>query len=197
MKKTSRLLLTLVALIGFSAGVYALDFKAGEYYFDNSKLHFNNVKMVMGGDDRVVVHDMMPSNDVPWLRAYLSMDVTNLKGFCFINSTIDAGTYYESLDNFLERVAASSANFRQTKVRESIGREPQHLIGWVFCPLNDFEISDGYWRPLSHHAQCLLFTSTLKTLSPLPTRRTTLMALFGSTTVASKAMPPWEVRRVP
>ena len=146
MKKTSRLLLTLVALIGFSAGVYALDFKAGEYYFDNSKLHFNNVKMVMGGDDRVVVHDMMPSNDVPWLRAYLSMDVTNLKGFCFINSTIDAGTYYESLDNFLERVAASSANFRQTKVRESIGREPQHLIGWVFCPLNDFEISDGYWR---------------------------------------------------
>ncbi len=146
MKKTSRLLLTLVTLIGFSAGVYALDFKAGEYYFDNSKLHFNNVKMVMGGDDRVVVHDMMPSNDVPWLRAYLSMDVTNLKGFCFINSTIDAGTYYESLDNFLERVAASSANFRQTKVRESIGREPQHLIGWVFCPLNDFEISDGYWR---------------------------------------------------
>ncbi len=146
MKKTSRLLLTLVTLIGFSAGVYALDFKAGEYYFDNSKLHFNNVKMVMGGDDRVVVHDMMPSNDVPWLRAYLSMDVTNLKGFCFINSTIAAGTYYESLDNFLERVAASSASFRQTKVRESIGREPQHLIGWVFCPLNDFEISDGYWR---------------------------------------------------
>ncbi len=147
MKKTSRLLLTFVALIGFSAGVYALDFKAGEYYFDNSKLHFNNVKMVMGGDDRVVVHDMMPSNDVPWLRAYLRMDVTNLKGFCFINSTIDAGTYYESLDNFLERVAAISANFRQTKVRESIGREPQHLIGWVFCPINDAEVSDGYWRP--------------------------------------------------
>ena len=146
MKKTSRLLLTLVALIGFSAGVYALDFKAGEYYFDNSKLHFNNVKMVMGGDDSVVVRDMMPQQSVPWLCSSLSMDVTNLKGFCFINSTIDAGTYYESLDNFLERVAASSANFRQTKVRESIGREPQHLIGWVFCPLNDFEISDGYWR---------------------------------------------------
>ena len=146
MKKTSRLLLTLVTLIGFSAGVYALDFKAGEYYFDNSKLHFNNVKMVMGGDDSVVVRDMMPQQSVPWLCSSLSMDVTNLKGFCFINSTIDAGTYYESLDNFLERVAASSANFRQTKVRESIGREPQHLIGWVFCPLNDFEISDGYWR---------------------------------------------------
>lgn len=146
MKKTSRLLLTLVTLIGFSAGVYALDFKAGEYYFDNSKLHFNNVKMVMGGDDSVVVRDMMPQQSVPWLCSSLSMDVTNLKGFCFINSTIAAGTYYESLDNFLERVAASSANFRQTKVRESIGREPQHLIGWVFCPLNDFEISDGYWR---------------------------------------------------
>lgn len=146
MKKTSHLLLTLVALFGFSAGVYALDFKAGEYYFDNSKLHFNNVKMVMGGDDSVVVRDMMPQQSVPWLCSSLSMDVTNLKGFCFINSTIDAGTYYESLDNFLERVAASSANFRQTKVRESIGREPQHLIGWVFCPLNDFEISDGYWR---------------------------------------------------
>lgn len=126
---------------------HALEFKAGNYYFDNSKLHFNNVKMVMGNDYRVVVRNMMPANNVPWLRDSLNMDVNNLKGFCFINSDIDAGIYHESLDSFLGRLEASSANFRRTKVRDYIGCTTQQLIGWVFCPLNDAPQSDGYWRP--------------------------------------------------
>lgn len=142
----SHICLLLAILIYFSANCYALEFKAGIYFFDNSKLHFDNVKMVLSANGHVSVHKMthLPGN----IRWYVSLNnnMTNLDGFCFINSNIAAGNYNQEIDVFLNYLQTNEQGFRQTKVRKTIAYVP-NLVGWVFCPLNDAEISDGYWRP--------------------------------------------------
>ena len=145
----------LVALICFSANGYALEFKAGIYYFDNSKLKFNNVKMVLGNDYTTYVYDMvLPDNDGRH-KGRLNQDLSDLTGFCFIESDTMPGTYNKGLQFFIHDIASSNPNFRQTKIRtdikENVGDHSERIIGWVFCPLNDAPKSDGYWRPLSSY----------------------------------------------
>ena len=151
MKKIfSHICLTLVALVCFSANGYALEFKAGIYYFDNSKLHFNNVKMVLGNNQTTYVYDMMSLGDESRLKGRLSQDVSDITGFCFIDSDTLSGTYNKSLLFFLNGAASGNPNFRQTKVLESLNTWSD-VTGWVFCPLNNGDQSDGYWRPISSY----------------------------------------------
>ena len=151
MKKIfSHICLTLVALVCFSANGYALEFKAGIYYFDNSKLHFNNVKMVLGNNQTTYVYDMMSLGDDSRLKGRLSQDVSDITGFCFIDSDTLSGTYNKSLLFFLKGAASGNPNFRQTKVLESLNTWSD-ITGWVFCPLNNGDQSDGYWRPTSSY----------------------------------------------
>ncbi len=139
--------LTLVVLICTCFNCNALEFKAGQYYFDNSKLHFSTVKMVVGNDNYTIVCEMLPDSiNTNWFQVSLNNDITNLDGFCFIDSEIAPNTYNSGLDDFLCEAVNNEPNFRQTKIRNSIGCEPDRLIGWVFCPLNDATQSDGYWR---------------------------------------------------
>lgn len=146
----SHICLTLVALMCFSANGYALDFKAGIYYFDNSKLHFSNVKMVLGNNQTTYVYDMMSLGDESRLKGRLSQDVSDITGFCFIDSDTLSGTYNKSLLFFLKGAASGNPNFRRTKVLESLNTWAE-VTGWVFCPLNNGEQSDGYWRPISSY----------------------------------------------
>lgn len=146
-KIVKRMLLMIVLALFNVFLCHALEFKAGDYYFDNSKLHYSSVKMVMGNSYRVVVYDMEPSGEKQWWCAMIGENLDNLDAFCFIDSQEAKGVYYESMDAFLERLAASDSEFRQTKVRNNIGVSPESLIGWVFCPMNDDTQSDGYWRP--------------------------------------------------
>lgn len=140
----------LVALICFSANGYALEFKAGIYYFDNSKLKFNNVKMVLGNEHTTYVYDMISLGDDSRLKGRLNQDLSDLTGFCFIESDTMPGTYNKGLQFFLHDIASSNPNFRQTKVLESLNTWAE-VTGWVFYPLNDAPKSDGYWRPLSSY----------------------------------------------
>ncbi len=146
----SHICLTLVALVCFSANGYALEFKAGIYYFDNSKLHFNNVKMVLGNNQTTYVYDMMSLGDESRLKGRLSQDVSDITGFCFIDSDTLSGTYNKSLLFFLKGAASGNPNFRRTKVLESLNTWAE-VTGWVFCPLNNGDQSDGYWRPISSY----------------------------------------------
>lgn len=140
--------LTLVALICTCFNCNALEFKAGQYYFDNSKLHFSSVKMVLGDDESTFIYNMSTSYvGSSWFQITLTEDINGLTGFCFIDSKTAVGHYNKGIQELIEQRASLEQNFRQTKIREEIGREPEHLIDWVFCPLNDAEISDGYWRP--------------------------------------------------
>ena len=140
----------LVALICFSANCYALEFKAGIYYFDNSKLKFNNVKMVLGNEHTTYVYDMISLGDDSRLKGRLNQDLSDLTGFCFIESDTMPGTYNKGVQFFLHDIASSNPNFRQTKVLESLNTWAE-VTGWVFYPLNDAPKSDGYWRPLSSY----------------------------------------------
>lgn len=140
----------LVALICFSANGYALEFKAGIYYFDNSKLKFNNVKMVLGNEHTTYVYDMISLGDDSRLKGRLNQDLSDLTGFCFIESDTMPGTYNKGLQFFIHDIASSNPNFRQTKVLESLNTWAE-VTGWVFYPLNDAPKSDGYWRPLSSY----------------------------------------------
>ena len=147
-RKLCHIGLLLLMLACCSVNAIGLEFKAGSYYFDNSKLKFNKVSFVAGNDTITHVLEMVPDTiNSQWFNTTLPDDIVDLTGFCFINSDKEQGAYNQGLQDFLNECGTTETTFRQTKVRNSIGREPQHLIGWVFCPLNDFEISDGYWRP--------------------------------------------------
>ena len=142
--------IVLVALICFSANSYALGFKAGIYYFDNSKLKFNNVKMVLGNEHTTYVCDMMSLGDDSRLKGRLNQDLNDLTGFCFIESDTMPGTYNKGFQFFLHDIASSNPVFRQTKVLGSLNTWAE-VTGWVFCPLNNGDQSDGYWRPISSY----------------------------------------------
>ena len=146
----SHICLTLAALMCFSANGYALDFKAGIYYFDNSKLHFSNVKMVLGNNQTTYVYDMMSLGDESRLKGRINQDLSDITGFCFIDSDTLSGTYNKSLLFFLKGAASGNPNFRRTKVLESLNTWAE-VTGWVFCPLNNGDQSDGYWRPISSY----------------------------------------------
>ncbi len=138
--------IALLTLSFTSVSCYAIDFKAGAYFFDNSKLHFNNVKFVVGNDSFVTVIEMTPVTDNRW-EINLEEDYIDLDGYCFIDSEIQSGEHNMGLDDFLNHLQSNEQGFRQTKVRDNTEQASNYLIGWVFYPLNDFEISDGYWRP--------------------------------------------------
>ena len=147
----SHICLLLATLICFSANCYALDFKAGTYYFDNSKLKFNHVKMVLGNEYTTYVYDMMSLGDDSRLKGHLNQDVNDITGFCFIDSDTLSGIYNKGLHLFLNKIESNHPDFRRTKIRtdikENVGDHSERIIGWVFYPLNDAAQSDGYWRP--------------------------------------------------
>lgn len=140
----------LVALICFGAKSYALGFKAGIYYFDNSKLKFSNVKMVLGNNSTTYVYDMVLPGDNDRYKGRLNQDISDITGFCFIDSEKESGTYNQGLQDFLDECDTTETAFRQTKVLRSLNTWAE-VTGWVFCPLNDGPPSDGYWRPISSY----------------------------------------------
>ena len=126
---------------------YAIDFKAGQYYFDNTKLHFTTVKMVLGYNGAVIVCEMTPLPDKDWWSLTIEEEMMNLDGFCFIDSNTAPGDYDMSIDDFMNSLQSQENGLRQTRLRNSLASHAPSLVGWVFYPLNDEEISDGYWRP--------------------------------------------------
>ena len=147
-RKLCHIGLLLLMLACCSVNAIGLEFKAGSYYFDNSKLKFDKVSFVAGNDTITHVLEMVPDTiNSQWFNTTLPDDIVDLTGFCFINSDKEQGAYNQGLQDFLNECGTTETTFRQTKVRNSIGRDPEYLIDWVFCPLNDAQQSDGYWRP--------------------------------------------------
>ncbi len=148
-----------VIMACFSVKGLAIDFKAGTYYIDNTKLQYSNIKFVVETNNLTRVYNMSKLEDKDWWKVELLNDVNNVDGYCFINSNQAAGTYTRGIEDFLETLSLQSPTFRHTKVRNSFLPEAQYPIGWVFCPLNIGEISDGYWRPIESY--CVTPSHTL------------------------------------
>lgn len=125
---------------------YIIEFKAGEYYFDNTKLHFSTVKMVLGYNGAVIVREMSPLPNKNWWKTTIDENMWNLDGFCFIDSNTDPGNYDMDIEDFISKLQYHDNNLRQTRLRTSLASYVPSIAGWVFYPINDAEISDGYWR---------------------------------------------------
>ena len=130
----------------FSTQTFALEFKAGTYYFDNSKLNYSSVKFLVGNEDSTLVYNMTKLQDKDWWSLQLPQDLNDLNGYCFLCSNKPEGIYNIGINNFLSCLETDDPFFRHTKVRDNAEREPEYLTGWIFYPINDCEISDGYWR---------------------------------------------------
>ena len=135
-----------VIMACFSVKGLAIDFKAGTYYIDNTKLQYSNIKFVVGTNNLTRVYNMSKLGDKNWWKVELQQDVSNVDGYCFINSNQAAGTYYKGIDYFLEGLSLQAPNFRHTKVRVDAEHAPDYLIGWIFYPIDYGVVSDGYWR---------------------------------------------------
>ena len=130
---------------------YSINLVAGQYYFDNTKLHFSTVKMVLGYNDSVTVCEMTPISDKDWWSVNIEERMLNLDGFCFIDSNTDPGNYNMNINVFMDSLQNQENGLRQTRLRTSLASYVPSLAGWVFYPINDEEISDGYWRPIDSY----------------------------------------------
>ena len=122
--------LELVALACVSVNGYAIDFETGKYYFDNSKIHYSNIKFATFDTIAVSVqvYDLTPTSNNDWHQLTLDESVS-CDLYSFIESDIPANIYNESVGSFLDNHTS-----RHTQ-----------LEMWKEMNLND-EVSDGYWR---------------------------------------------------
>ena len=157
----------IVLFAGFSSRGYALEFRAGNYYFDNTKLQFDSVKFVLGNDSTTHIYDMTKLQDKNWWVVELNQDINDIERYCFLCGNIAAGVYNISPDSILVQKDTiqndtiqndSTQNNNISSLRRTmlfpvnINILPNYVLpNWIFFPLNDDEISNGYWRTTSSY----------------------------------------------
>ncbi len=127
----------------------ALNFKAGNYLLDNSKLKFSSVKMLVGNVTRpfTMVLDMQPVEASPFWLVTIPHDIYNLDYFTFVETDVQAGIHQVSLSAFLDSLSAASGGLRRTGLKGSSNIVPDTLAQfWVYCPFSGGHLPDGYWR---------------------------------------------------
>ena len=99
----------------------ALNFKAGNYLLDNSKLKFSSVKMLVGNVTRpfTMVLDMQPVEASPFWLVTIPHDIYNLDYFTFVETDVQAGIHQVSLSAFLDSLSTASGGLRRTGLKGS------------------------------------------------------------------------------
>ncbi len=122
-------------------------FESGTYYFDNSKINYDNVEFATFDTVNVVVkvYQMSPPADGGcWWQLTLE-ELASCDLYSFIESDADSGTFNEAVNDFIEN--HTSRHTLMGMWREINPLTHPHLSGYVYCPiLNDAQESDGYWR---------------------------------------------------
>ena len=105
------ILMFLLALTG-AGSASALNLEAGDYCFDNSKLKFSQVTMIVGTVNRQFtrVYDMSPVPGRRWWRVIIDENLKNLNYFSFVETNVQAGTYDVRLNVFLDSLKTASGN---------------------------------------------------------------------------------------
>lgn len=146
----TRVALSMVLTQLCASNVYALNLMAGNYCFDNSKLKFSQVKMIVGCVTRpfTQVYDMTTVQDRDWWQTTINTDVYNLNYFVFVETDVPSGFYDTRLNIFLDSLNnVSNGNLRRTNMISKDIIDWNKFTRWVFCPINDRPRSNGYWRP--------------------------------------------------
>ena len=135
----------LLMLVCASANGYAIEFNAGQYFFDNSKIHYNNIKFATFDTVAVSVqvYDLSPTSNNDWYQFTLDESIS-CDLYSFVESDIPASIYTATADQFLD-----SLTTRHTQMEMWLEMNPMthpHNPGYVYCPILNNEVSDGYWR---------------------------------------------------
>lgn len=143
-------LVVLIQALLFAINVFGLDIKPGNYSFDNSKLKFSKVKLVVGNvtSEYTRVYDMTPVDGRQWWTLTINESVNNLNYFTFVETDVESGIYGVRLNVFLDSLARANGELHRTGLKSSTNIHNDPLAQcWVYCPFNDSRLSDGYWRP--------------------------------------------------
>ena len=133
-----------------ASGVAALDLMPGNYYFDNTKQQFTQVKMIVGCVTRpfTQVYDMEHVTDREWWHTSLDTGVFDLNYFVFVETDVAEGSYNTRLNLFLDSLkTANNDSLRRTSLCAKSEIDWSISPRWVFYPINDRLLSNGYWRP--------------------------------------------------
>ncbi len=147
---STRIAITLVLVLLCASATTALNLMPGNYCFDNSRQQFSQVKMIVGSVTRpyTQVFNMTPYTDRNWWQATLSTRVNDLDYFTFVETDVATGTYNIRLSQFLDSLNdANDDNLRRTSLSSKVDIDWSKSSQWVFYPINDRPISNGYWRP--------------------------------------------------
>lgn len=124
----------------------AMDFNAGVYHFDNSKVKFSSVRFIAGNDSSqtTIVYDMIPVVGKEWWQFSLNETLSDVDFYAFIESDMPADTLMVTPEQFMDSI--KSEGIRSTMLKESY-LWAYNYPGWVFCPVFNVPDCDGYWRP--------------------------------------------------
>ena len=88
--------------------VFAMDFNAGTYYFDNSKVKFSSVRFVAGDTTScsTIVFEMTPVDGKDWWEFTLSEKLSGIDHFTFIDSELAADTLMQTPKFFVDSLAS-------------------------------------------------------------------------------------------
>lgn len=140
--------------------VFAMDFNAGTYYFDNSKVKFSSVRFVAGDTTScsTIVFEMTPVDGKDWWEFTLSEKLSGIDHFTFIDSELAADTLMQTPKFFVDSLASIMGDsFKSTILygfeREVYGNhyDSHNYPSWVFCPLYNSPNTNGYWRPIDSY----------------------------------------------
>lgn len=148
MKKLLVLLLTMhVSIVCFST-----DFLARDYYFDNGKMKFPVVKMIVGDTATCRTHvlDMTAVEGRQWWKHSFSEPMT-VDYYAFINLDLEAGVYYQAPQQFVDSLHNAVGEAFKHTVLEETYKWGYVYVNWVYCPDFSLNNSDGYWRPQSSY----------------------------------------------
>ena len=153
--RLNRLICIILALMAFQV-CRAFEFKAGTYYFDNSKVKFNSVRFVVGDTTScsTMVFEMTPVEGKDWWKFTLNEKLTGIDYYTFIDSEMEVDTCFQTPKQFIDSLAnILGDSFRSTILygfeREVYGNhyDTNNYPSWVFCPLYNLPNTNGYWRP--------------------------------------------------
>jgi len=142
-----------VALLCWHTTTATLTFVAGDYYFDNAKQHYENVKLIAGSliNQSSHVFEMEPVAGTKLWKTTISQEYNDIDFFAFANSQITSGDYAIPVGVMLDSLRRNDPNFSRTHTQDKLPEinadDPN-----VFCPLFDINYSEGYWRPLSSYS---------------------------------------------
>ena len=142
------MVLLLTIIVCATSASAKLNIRAGVYYFDNSKVHYDNVKLIVGNVTSAFsqVFDMKIEPSHGWWKVVLEHDINNVDYYTFVDTYVTAGVYQKRLNLFLDSLAFYKPGLQRTNLQSRLilTDEP---VRWIFCPLFNIRLPNGYWRP--------------------------------------------------